>query len=203
MIKMTNYKNIANFLFEVGMANDVKNVGWQLIKADKIPSIAEHSYRNTIISLILANLEGEKDPNKCALAALFHKLHKVRLGDRHKVSANYMDYPTEVKLAIKNDQLKMLGKELSKKIGEVQELSDEEKVIVKDADEIELALEAKEFLDKGYSRAKIWLDRISQVLQTRSAKALFKEIVDTHSCDWWQNLKKKSQTDKKEYISRV
>ena len=58
-----------------------------------MPSIAEHSYRNAIIALVIANLEGSMNPHKCAIAALLHKLHKVRLGDRHKVSANYLDYP--------------------------------------------------------------------------------------------------------------
>lgn len=189
---MTDYKNMANFLFEVGVASDVKNAGWQLIKADNIPSIAEHSYRNTIIAYLLGHLEGTKNPSRCALGALFHKLHKIRLGDRHKISANYMDYPPA-----------LLGEDLSKEVGQVYDLSEEEKVIVKDADQLELALEAKEFLDKGYKKAQVWLDRIGQVLGSESAKKLFVEIVKTHSCDWWEHLKKKPQTDNKEYISRV
>lgn len=200
---MQNYKNIANFLFEVGVASEVKNVGWQLIKADKIPSLSQHLFRNAIIAFLLANLEGAKDPSKFAIAGLLHKLHKVRLGDRHKISANYMDYPPEVKSSITNDQLSMLGGELKNRVKKTLDLSDEEKVIVKDADQIELALEAKEYLDRGYSKAQVWLDRIGQVLRTESAKKLFREIVKTHSCDWWQKLKKKPQTDKKEYISRV
>jgi len=69
--------------------------------------------------------------------------------------------------------------------------------------QLELALEAKEYLDKGHSKAQVWMDRIAEVLQTDSAKRLLREIQSIHSCDWWKNLKKKPQTEKKEYVSRV
>ncbi|MBN2015870.1 HD domain-containing protein [Candidatus Dojkabacteria bacterium] len=198
-----NYKNIAEFLFEVGQARNVQNVGWQLINAENIPSIAEHSYRNAIIALLLAEMEGVENIEKVALNGLLHKLHKVRLGDRHKVSANYLDYPPEVKSSIRGDQLSLLGDDLKKRIENILELNDELKEIVKDADQLELALEAKEYIDKGYKKAQVWLDRIDQVLQTNSAKKLFDEIIQTHSCNWWLNLKKKPQTKRNDYISRV
>ena len=37
----------------------------------------------------------------------------------------------------------------------------------------------------------------------KKAKEILKNIKNTHSCDWWSNLKKKPQTDNKDYISRV
>lgn len=181
----------------------MKSAGWNLIKADSTPSIAEHSYRNALIALILAKLEKCKNPEKIALAALMHKMHKIRLCDRHKVSAQYMDYPRKVKVEINKDQLSLLGDDLKREFEDILDLSDDEKVVVKDADQLELALEAKEYMDKGYDKAKIWIERIEQILITNSAKELFNKIKKTHSCDWWANLKKKPQTDKKEYISRI
>lgn len=200
---MADYKNITNFLFEVGQSSYVKNTGWSLIKADQIPSISDFSYRSAVIALLLAELEKFEDTYKLAMAALFHKMHKVRLGDRHKVSANYLNYPPEVKDKIRQDQLSLLGNKLAGKFKEVFNLSEKEKVIVKDAGQLELALEAREYLDKGYKKAQIWLDRIEKVLRTDSAKKVFEQIKKTHSCEWWQDLKKEPQTKKGDYTSRV
>jgi 5'-deoxynucleotidase YfbR-like HD superfamily hydrolase len=97
----------------------------------------------------------------------------------------------------------MLGDDLKGEVQKMIELTDEEKLIAKDADQLELALEAKEFIDRGYSRAQMWIDRIGEVLQTKSAKKLLDEIKSTHSCDWWKDLKKKPQTNEKDYVSRV
>lgn len=200
---MKKYKNMTNLFFELGYAFNVRNVGWDLIKVANKPSIAEHSYRNAVIALILAVNENAKNPYRVALAALLHKMHKIRLGDRHKVSAAYANYGSGVKERIRKDQVSMLDKDTSNCIMEIFYIDDDEKVLVKDADQLELALEAKEYLDKGYKAAKVWIERIEEVLISNTAKKVFKEIITTEYFDWWKNLKIKPQMEREEYISRV
>ncbi len=200
---MHNYKNITKLLFEICASKNVRNVGWQLIGAKNGSSLAEHGYLNAVIALILAQMEKSDNPQKCALGALFHKLHKVRLGDRHKVSANYLDYPPEVKKKIHGDQMSLLDKNTRKSIESTISLSNEEKVIVKDADQIVLALEAKEYIDQGIEKAAIWIERIEKAVKTNSAKKIVAQIKTTHSCDWLKDLKKDVQKKERDYISKV
>jgi 5'-deoxynucleotidase YfbR-like HD superfamily hydrolase len=142
---MSNYKNITNLLFEIGNANNIKNAGWELIRADSIPSLSEHSYRCAILAFIIAVLEKMKDPYKIAFKALINKTYKIRLCDRHKVSANYFDYPRDIEDEVRKDQFKLLGDKFTKIIIELDNLSDKEKIIIKDADQLELSLEAREY----------------------------------------------------------
>jgi len=200
---MVNYKKVTNLLFELGFAYNVKNTSWQLIKADNIPSLAEHSYRCAIIAFVIAVLEKMKDPYKIAFKALINKTYKIRLCDRHKVSANYFDYPRDIEDEVRKDQFKLLGDKFTKNIIELDNLSNKEKVIIKDADQIELALEAREFIDKGYKDAYIWIKRIQKVLKTKSAIGILRNIQRVHSNDWWKDLKKKPQTKLQDYISRI
>jgi len=196
--------NIVQFLYEMGTANYVFNTGWQLINIDHSNnvSLAEHSFRNAIIAFIIAILENE-NANKCAIAGLLHKTHKIRLGDQHKVSANYFDYPSDIKDRVRKDQFLLLGEEVASVFEKIFDLTEKEKIIVKDADQIEFALEAKSLLEKGHTRAQIWLDRIAQVLQTNSARKIFNQLLDVDSTSWWEGLKKAPRVRKKDYIAKI
>jgi len=200
---MQDYTKIINFLFEIAYADEVENVGWSLIRADKKPTLSQHLFRTSIIAFLIAQLEGVEDPNKLAIAGLLNRIQQTRLGDRHKITAGYIDKSPEVKDRVRHDQLSLLPDKSKKAFVKVLELSEDEKVIVKDADQISFALEAKAYVDKGYEKAHIWIDRIEQVLVTDTAKEMIRSIIKTHSCDWWEHLKKKPQTKKKDYISQI
>jgi len=65
-----------------------------------------------------------------------------------------------------------------------------EGIIVRDADLLENALEAKEYLDKGLKHAQNWIDNIKKALVTNSAKKILIEIENSDPYEWWQGLKK-------------
>ena len=50
--------------------------------------------------------------------------------------------------------------------------SSPEEIAAKDADLIECALQAREYIDKGFKEAQDWLDNIRQVVKTKTAKKM-------------------------------
>jgi len=70
-------------------------------------------------------------------------------------------------------------------IKEYEERKTKEAILAKDADSLEWILSLKEQYDTGNTRAKKWLDKVVDRLQTETAKKIVKEILDTDSNDWW------------------
>lgn len=184
-------KEYAKFFFELGAMRFVPRSGWHLIGIKDPESIAEHTTRSAQIAFILAVLEGHKEPEKVATMVLFHDMGETRVGDINKVGARYVE--KKEKEAV-SDQLSPLP-EISDKIilmwedveGRVTEAGN----IAKDADSLECALTAKEYMEQGYGKASDWFERSTSRLQTESAKKIAEELKTTSPNDWWDGLKVK------------
>ena len=66
-----------------------------------------------------------------------------------------------------------------------------ERDVLKDADLLECAIQAKEYLEIGHAACTIWMDNIGKQLKTRSAKDIFQEIKESKSSIWHQKISKK------------
>ncbi|MBP6256261.1 HD domain-containing protein [Patescibacteria group bacterium] len=62
--------------------------------------------------------------------------------------------------------------------------------IVKDADYLEMAFQAKIYVEQGYSAAQERIINVGNALKTESAKQLWTEMQTVHSTDWWRGLMK-------------
>tara|TARA_Y100000310_G_C20448076_1_gene699378 strand:- start:153 stop:719 length:567 start_codon:yes stop_codon:yes gene_type:complete len=183
--------NLVNFFFETGMLKHVKRSGWWLINVDNPENIAEHSFRTAIIGYFLAKLENV-DADKVLKMCLFHDLHESRVNDLHKVGQRYIDFKSgEIKASKEQtESLGEAGKEVFELNQEFHEKKTREANVAKDADYLEAAIQAKEYIDIGYKEAQNWIDNIKTVLKTDSAKKLIKLLEKTSSNDWWKDLKK-------------
>jgi len=115
-------KEIANFLFELGMLKREMR-GYLLTGLEKPKSIAEHSWRAAIIAYILAIFE-KVNPEKCAMMNLIHDFPETRIGDHHKVSARYFS-TRKTEKRVFSEQMKNLPKGISsvlKKLYQEKEL---------------------------------------------------------------------------------
>ena len=65
-----------------------------------------------------------------------------------------------------------------------------EGIVAKDADWLELAFQAKQYIDQGHLAAQNWIDNVEKALETDSAKELLKEMQKTNFTDWLIGLKK-------------
>src|SRR3990170_4151919 len=82
-------KDLINFLFEVGMLKKTPRTGYQFLGSGK-ESVAEHSFRMTVIGYLLSLQEPKADSMKTTLMCLFHDLHEARTGDHNYVNKRYV-----------------------------------------------------------------------------------------------------------------
>lgn len=195
-------KDIAKFFFELGTLKRTERAGWAVTGISKPEVIAAHAYRATVIGYILAELENSTaqsasqhcDKDKVMRMLMFHDIPETRIGDLHKVAASYLNSKEgEEKAAA--DQSKLLpplvGSEFVTLIKEFNEKKTKEAIVARDADYLEAAVTAKEYLVNGYKHAEEFLERIRKVLVTPSAKKLLVEIEKSDGF-WWKGLKKVS-----------
>ncbi len=184
-------KKLVNFLYETGQLKRVKRSGWWLINITDPENVAEHSHRAAVIGYFLARMENA-DVYKVILMCLFNDIHETRLNDLHKVGHRYIDFK-EAEGKAHTEQFQGLddyGKELLTLMTEFQKRATKESIVARDADLLENALQAKEYIKIGYADAQNWIDNIWKVIKTDSGKKLLKEIEATGPNDWWKNLKK-------------
>jgi putative hydrolase of HD superfamily len=188
---MDDIKKITNFLFELGALKHVKRSGWWIINVKDPENVAEHSFRSGVLGYLLAKLE-KVDVSRVSMMCLFNDLHEARLNDLHKVGQRYIDFKKAETAAHKEqtDSLGDIGEDIFSLHKELQEQKTKEAVVARDADLLENAFQAKEYIEIGYKDAQNWIDNIRKILKTKSAKKLLDEIEKTSSNEWWKNLKK-------------
>ncbi|MFA6918122.1 MAG: HD family hydrolase [Candidatus Gracilibacteria bacterium] len=183
-------RELLNFFFELGQLRRIKHEGWRTIGIENPESVADHSLRAAQIGYFLAKLEKYKNPEEIVTMLVFHDMGECRIGDIHKIATRYVK--ADEKQAVK-DQLAKLEKfraEIYKLWESVEYHKNIPGKIAKDADLLEQAITAKEYIEKGYKYAQNWIDNISKNLETASSKKLIKELRKSNSNDWWQGIKK-------------
>lgn len=190
---------IIDFFFELGQLRKVKHAGWYLAGVKEPDSIAEHSHRAAEIAYVLAFLESA-DPHKTAIMALFHDNGEARVLDAHRVASRYIDSKKGEKKAML-EQLENLPASAAKNLKDLFEEFEARKTreaqCAKDADYLEQALTAREYVTQGYKECQDWIDNISKALRTQTARTWLKEINKANPCQWWYGLKRMPSKDVK------
>lgn len=192
MSKQSQNKNICNYIYELGALKKFRHSGPKLMGVMQPDSIAEHAFRASIIGYILAEMEGV-NPEKTALICLFHDNAEARISDLHKVARRYLDNEEAEMSAYKEQTAPLpspMGSFFLKTFKEYEERKTKESIIARDADLLETAFQSKEYTQIGYHACQDIVDNVKTCLQTKSAKALFKEMETTKFSDWWKGLKK-------------
>ncbi|MBW2971656.1 HD domain-containing protein [Candidatus Woesearchaeota archaeon] len=184
-------KELARFLFEMGQLQRVRRTGFTTIGVENPHTTSEHSHRTAVIGYFLAKMEGV-DAEKVAVMCLFHDMHEARLNDLHKVGHRYINFREAEEKAFR-EQLESIGKlgsELLPLVEEAHRRESREAEVARDADLLENALEAREYIKIGYGDAQNWIDNIWKVIKTESGKKLLKDIENTDPNEWLFRLKK-------------
>ena len=187
-------EKIVKFLSEIQMLKRVKREGVKLAGVKNPDSIAEHVALSAQIAYLLAKLEGA-DAFKCVAMSIFHDNEEVRIGDPHKISVRYFDVKKAERKAEKEhfDNLpKSIAQEILKLQTEMRKRNTKEGIIVKDADWLEIAIQAKIYSELGYKGCENWIDNVEKALETKSAKEILAEIRKNPDFlnYWWKGLKK-------------
>ncbi len=189
---MSDKKELTKLLFELGQMWRVKHCGWTVAGVSNPESIAEHSHRAAQIAFILAKME-KADPFKTSFMVLIHDNGEARINDAHRIVTRYIDTDKGEREAAL-DQFKRLPDDIEKDFREIYEEFEERKTIeaqcAKDADYLEQAIAAKEYVDIGYKGCMDWIINIKKALMTDSAKELLEEIESMDRNEWYKGLKK-------------
>lgn len=179
---------IVNLLNEIGMLAYTPRSGFAFLGSGK-QSVAEHSYRMTLIAYALATLsEKQVDIEKLLLMCLWHDLPEARTGDFNYVNKRYAK-ADENKIIEELRQGSSIGNKIAECLKEYNANQSLEAHLAHDADQIELLLVLKELHDTGNPRAMDWFDTCVKRLQTANGKALAEEIRATPSDLWWMKDK--------------
>ena len=187
-------EKIVKFLSEIQMLKRVKHEGVRLAGVNEPDSIAEHSCLCAQIAFLLGKLEGA-NAEKCAMICLFHDNEEARIGDHHKVASRYCN-TKEIERAAEKDHFSLFPSPLNEELFSLQEekrnRNTKEGIIAQDADWLEVAIQAKIYLEQGHKGCQAFLDNVEKALETKSAKEILKDIIsgdDFTNC-WWKELQK-------------
>lgn len=182
---MKEYKNIVNFLFEVGILSKTPRSGFYFLGTGN-QSVAEHVNRVVFMGYTLALMEGNVDMLKVMKMCLLHDIAEARISDLNYVHQKYVAKKEDEAV---HDLVSSLsfGKDIEATITEYEERKTQESIIAKDADNLEWIFALKEQQDTGNARAKKWILSAIRRLKTNSAKKIAEEMLNTDSNEWWDN----------------
>ncbi|SDZ73612.1 metal dependent phosphohydrolase [Desulfuromusa kysingii] len=176
-------KNIANFLFEVGMLKRTPRTGFQFLGSGA-ESVAEHSFRAAMIGYTLAQMDGHADVGRVLQLCLFHDLPEARMGDLNYVNKKYVIANEDKAVEDLARQLPF-GDDYRDTLHEYNAKESLESQLAQDADQIEMVLSLKERKDLGNRNADEWYPFSKLRIKTEIAKQLVDTIWETDSSKWW------------------
>jgi len=184
---------ILNFFFELGQLWRVIHSGLYVAGVKDPESVAEHVWRAAQIGYVLACFEGV-DPEKVSSMVLFHDNGEARTLDLHRVASRYVD-SKKGEVAAAMEQFDWLPEDISQKIKSLYREFEAHKTNVaqcaKDADYLEQAITAREYIVLGYKDCQDWINNIKKgYLKTKTAQKWILEIEKANPNEWWKGLKK-------------
>lgn len=174
------------FLFEIGTLRNVDR-GWKQHLAMDCASDPEHSFRVAFLALMLARKEGVKNEEKIIKMALVHDLAESRISDHSYMQKVYVtaDEERAAKDLFAGTSLGDLQADI---LHEFEERRSPEAKIVKDADNLDIDIELKEFEERGSKLPPKWKATREMVrnekLYTKAAKEFWDALQGADPASW-------------------
>jgi putative hydrolase of HD superfamily len=176
-------KEIADFLFEVGMLNKTPRSGFQFLGSGS-ESVAEHVLRTLYIGYVLCKMDPEADELKVLRLCLMHDLPEARTGDMNYVNKKYVTVDEKKAIRELAEPL-FFGGEIEEALDEFNGKETRESLLARDADQLSLILQLKECGDLGNKYSREWIRFAVLRLATENARSLAADILATDSSNWW------------------
>lgn len=177
--------DVAAFLYEMGLLKRYKRTGWWVAGVAQPESVADHSFRASLIASVLAAMEGA-DPQRAAFLALWHDSQETRLTDIPHLTRDYVQAAGNEQVT--SDQVAGLpptvAAMITDAVAEYEARRTPEARCARDADKLELLLQAREYQDQGNGNVQPWIDGALAALVTPSAQRLAREARACHSLGW-------------------
>lgn len=176
-------ESIADFLFEVGMLCKTPRSGYQFLGSGR-ESVAEHVLRTVFIGYALCKLNQSLNELRVLKMCVLHDLPEARTGDMNYVNKKYVKVDEEKAVRELTEGL-FFGEDIRQAIHEFNAKETMESRIARDADQIALILQLKEYGDLGNKYSDEWIKYALQRLSTEEGKKLAARVIQTDSSHWW------------------
>lgn len=178
-------EGLAAFGYELGLLKRVRRSGWWHAGVRDPESVGEHSLRAAQLAALLAAEEGAS-PERAAFLALWHDTQETRTGDLPLTAVEYLRKPEP--RAITADQtagLPSRSRELVRDaVDEYETRESAEALCAKDADKLEMLLQALEYRDVGVRRVDEWIESARKGLTTETAKRVAEAALTLSPMAW-------------------
>ncbi|MFK0231807.1 HD domain-containing protein [Streptomyces vinaceus] len=179
---------VARFLYEAGTLKHTRRTGWWMAGVNDPESVAEHSWRTSLIASVIAKLEGA-DPARAAFLAVWHDTQETRTGDVNHLGKKYA--PAGDPQDVTADQIagmpEVLASAIRHLVAEYEAKASPEAVCARDADKLECMLQGIEYKAQGYGNAQRWIDNSRARLTTETGRRLADELLAQGPLDWLRN----------------
>ena len=183
-------RDTTGFLYEIGLLKRYKRTGWSLAGVPSPESVADHSFRASVIASVIAAMEGA-DPQRAAFLALWHDSQETRTTDLPHLTKSYVSAARNE--VVTQDQVGPLPPTvagmISFAVAEYEAGETIEARCARDADKLDCLLQAREYQEQGHANVQPWIDTSVAALATPSAKQIAHEAITQNSLSWLERAK--------------
>lgn len=176
---------LAAFGYELGILKRIRRAGWWHAGVRDPESVAEHSMRVAQLAALLAAEEGA-DPARASFLALWHDTQETRTGDLPHTISPYTTKPDPRQITA--DQTARLPEAsrdaVRAAVDEYESQASVEARCAKDADKLEMLLQAVEYRDVGVRRVDGWIDSALKGVQTGTARKIAEAALTISPLTW-------------------
>lgn len=176
---------IAAFGYELGVLKRIRRAGWWHAGVRDPESVAEHSLRVSQLAALLAAEEGG-NPERAAYLAIWHDTQETRSGDLPPTLKDYQPKPDP--RAITRDQTETLpaaGRaSVRAAVDEYEDATTTEARCARDADRLEMLLQAVEYRDIGVQRVDGWIESARKGLTSETARRVAEAALTVSPLAW-------------------
>ncbi|WP_305784979.1 HD domain-containing protein [Symbioplanes lichenis] len=178
-------EGLAEFGYELGLLKRIRRSGWWHAGVRDPESVAEHTMRAAQLAALIAAEEGA-DPDRAAFLALWHDSQETRTGDLPHTATPYLTKPDPRHITA-DQTVKMPERSREMVRGAVDEYEARETLeawCAKDADKLEMLLQAVEYRDVGLKRVDGWIDSGRKNLHTETARRIAEAALVLSPLSW-------------------
>ncbi|MFD8500694.1 HD family hydrolase [Amycolatopsis sp. NPDC059657] len=176
---------LAAFGYELGILKRIRRAGWWQAGVRDPESVAEHSMRVAQLAGLLAAEEGA-DPARAAYLALWHDTQETRTGDLPHTARPYLTKPDPREITA--DQTAKLPERaknsVREAVAEYEAAETPESRCARDADKLEMLLQAVEYRDIGVARVQEWINSALKGISTETGRRVAEVAVELSPMTW-------------------
>ncbi|MEC3982470.1 HD domain-containing protein [Amycolatopsis sp. H20-H5] len=176
---------LAAFGYELGLLKRIRRTGWWHAGVRDPESVAEHTMRSAQLAALIATEEGA-NPERAAFLALWHDTQETRTGDLPHTATKYLNKPEPREItADQTAELPEGSREAVRAaVDEYESKESPESLCARDADKLEMLLQAVEYRDIGVQRVDGWIESARKGLRTESARRIAEAAVTLSPLTW-------------------